>query len=237
MLLNYKGKFVPTTLEELVKTAHTALVMIDIQNDFCAPGGLYSKVNRTLTRGDQVVKNTKLVLEQARRSGVLPVFIQNTTLQNGLSDSPAWIRFRMRSYNSPDPALIMENTVEGTWGWEVVDELRPLPGELRVRKNRSSAFHNTNLDLVLKSNGIQTLVVTGVVTQGCVESTARDAVFHDFFVVVLDDCVDTFSRELHEASMKIMATRFDIIHSSDLLALWSQAVNENASKTIAVQAP
>jgi nicotinamidase-related amidase len=212
-------------LQELVAPGHTALIVIDLQNDFCSPEGVYSRLGKTLTRGDMVVKRTKDLLDQARRSRVLPIFVQQTTLPCGLSLSPAWSRFKMRSYNISDPGQI-EHTIEGTWGWEIVDELKPLPGEVRIRKNRSSAFHNTNLDLVLRSNDIKTTVITGVATQGCVESTARDAAFHDYFVVVLEDSVDASSRELHDASMRVMASRFDIASSDEVLAIWrSQRTN------------
>jgi ureidoacrylate peracid hydrolase len=89
-----------------------------------------------------------------------------------------------------------------------------------VKKWRSSAFVGTNLDMVLRCNGIKTLVVTGDVTQGCVESTARDASFHDYYVVVLEDCVATYEHDLHEASLKVLRTRVDVTPSGDVLKIW-----------------
>jgi nicotinamidase-related amidase len=83
-LVSHKWKLIPTTLEELVAPARTALIMVDLQNDFCSPGGANSKANRLLTREDMAIKRTKAVLEQARRAKVLPVFVQNTNLPNGL---------------------------------------------------------------------------------------------------------------------------------------------------------
>lgn len=73
--------------------------------------------------------------------------------------------------------------------------------------------------------------MAGVATQGCVESTARDAAFHDFFVVILKDCVDTSSKVLHEASLRVMATRFDIVQSDEILAIWQRPELEAAKES------
>ena len=101
-------------------------------------------------------------------------------------------------------------------------ELQPEPGDAVVTKFRSSAFHNTNLDLVLRSNGIRTVLVAGCTTEGCVESTVRDACFYDYFPVVLSDCVGSDVRELHDASMLVMsAYRADVATSAEVLAAWS----------------
>jgi nicotinamidase-related amidase len=111
-------------------------------------------------------------------------------------------------------------TVEGTWGAEILPEVAPQPGDVVVKKWRSSAFVGTNLDMVLRCNDIKSIVVTGDVTQGCVESTARDAAFHDYYVVVLEDCVATYDRDLHEASLKVLRTRVDVAPSGAVLDLW-----------------
>lgn len=111
--------------------------------------------------------------------------------------------------------------VPGTPGHEFVRELAPEGSEPVVRKYRSSGFWGTNLDLVLRSNGIKTVVVTGCTTEGCVESTARDAMFCDYYVVVATDCVGSDDREQHDASMLLMRHRFDLAASDEIMDLWS----------------
>jgi nicotinamidase-related amidase len=123
-------------------------------------------------------------------------------------------------------------TVEGTWGAEFVPELTPAPDDLVVSKFRSSAFHETNLDLVLRSNGIKTVLVCGCTTEGCVESTVRDAGFHDYLAVVISDCVGSDVPELHSASMFVMSSyRADVIDSADAARMVRDSRREDASGT------
>jgi nicotinamidase-related amidase len=110
--------------------------------------------------------------------------------------------------------------VEGTWGHQIVDELKPQPHDLVVKKHRSSAFVDTELDLLLRSNSVQTVLITGVVTEGCVESTARDASFKDYIVVLLEDCIGSGNPRLHSASLEVMRARFDVYTSQHIIPNW-----------------
>jgi nicotinamidase-related amidase len=111
--------------------------------------------------------------------------------------------------------------VVGTVGHEFLDEFGPVEGEFVVQKSRSSAFWGTNLDQLLESNGVTSVVVTGLTTEGCVESTARDAQFNDYFVVIAPECVASDDPAQHDASMLLMRNRFDIIAQEDIEAVWS----------------
>ena len=95
-------------------------------------------------------------------------------------------------------------------------------GDLVVKKYRSSGFWGTNLDMLLRSNGIQTVLVSGCTTEGCVESTARDAMFNDYYVVIAEDCVASDDRDLHDASLLLMRHRFDIADSDEILREWAR---------------
>jgi nicotinamidase-related amidase len=92
-----------------------------------------------------------------------------------------------------------------------------------VKKYRSSAFWGTNLDLLLRSNGIKSIVVSGCTTEGCVESTARDGLFADYYVVIPEDCVASDDRAQHDASLLLMRHRFDLASSAEILTEWSSA--------------
>jgi nicotinamidase-related amidase len=216
-MIEAHGRQVLTTLDELVDPRHTALVVIDVQNDFCAEGGLMHEMGKDLSMMKPALGNLRRVLEGARAAKVLPIFIQNTWLpQHGVASGP-WLRFMIVRYGM-DPSRGC--TVQDTWGGEILSEVAPAKSEIVVRKWRSNSFIGTNLDLVLRAHEIKTVVITGVVTQGCVESTAREASFRDYYVVVLEDCVATYDRELHEASLKIMRTRVDVAPSDDVLRVW-----------------
>ena len=103
---------------------------------------------------------------------------------------------------------------------EFAPDFAPLGNEPVVRKYRSSGFWGTNLNMLLRSNGIKTVVVGGCTTEGCVESTARDAMFNDFYVVIAEDCVASDDRAQHEASMLLMRHRFDMAASDEIQRLW-----------------
>lgn len=225
-MITVEGKQVYTDLPELVDPAHTALVLVDMQRDFLEPDGVFGRMGIDLTMYDRSRPLLRELLQAARRSGVLVIHIQNTALPNRLSDAPSQIRFNLRMHagarSGDDP---LRYTLPGTAGHEIVDDLAPEGDELVVRKYRSSAFWGTNLDLLLRSNGVETVVVTGCTTEGCVESTARDAMFNNYYVVVAEDCVASDDRAQHEASMLLMRHRFDLAAGQDIAEVWSKAGN------------
>jgi nicotinamidase-related amidase len=223
-LIRVEGKDVFTELDELTDPAHTALLLVDMQRDFIEADGAFASLGIDRSMYDEVRENLADLLGAARRRGVMVVHLQNTALPDRISDSPAQIRFNLRMHQTAraqGPAL--RYTVPGTRGYEFIDGLRPLPGELVVRKYRSSGFWGTNLDLLLRSNGVKTVVVGGCTTEGCVESTARDAMFCDYYVVIPEGCVGSDDREQHCASMLLMRHRFDIATSTAIQKTWTTA--------------
>jgi nicotinamidase-related amidase len=221
-LIEVNGKEIYTDLAEIVDPRHTALVLVDMQRDFVAPDGLFGALGIDLSMYDETMPRLAGLLAAARHHGVAVIHVQNTALAEGRSDSPAQVRFNLRMHAAArrgGPPLTY--TVPGTPGHEFVRELAPAGSEPVVRKYRSSGFWGTNLDLVLRSNGIKTVVVTGCTTEGCVESTARDAMFCDYYVVVATDCVGSDDREQHDASMLLMRHRFDLAASDEIMDLWS----------------
>ena len=207
------GKEIPISVEDLVDPKHTALLVIDVQND-------YAKKNGQLLF-PQLVKNLVRMVEAARRTGILILYIQDTLLRERLSDSPAWIRHYMLGESKKDPAEISAEGLDGSIGQQIIDEIRPQQNEIVIKKFRSSAFVGTGLDLILRSNNIKSIVVTGLFTEGCVESTCRDA-SNEYFVVLAEDCVHSDRKELHDACMKIMKYRYDVLTSEQILNTWTR---------------
>ena len=221
-MIEVEGKRVFTELSELVDPAHTALVVVDMQRDFCVPGWAFDKLGVDITMYPPMIPRLARLIEGARAAAVPVIYIQMTVLPNRASESPAQIRFNLRlhlaSHGEGEP---LRYTQDGSEGQAILDELAPEDGDLIVKKYRSSGFWGTNLDLLLRSNGIKSVVVTGCTTEGCVESTARDALFNDYYVVVAEDCVASDDREQHDASMLLMRNRFDIASTDEILAVWS----------------
>jgi nicotinamidase-related amidase len=215
------GKTVFTELTELVDPAHTAMLLIDMQRDFVEPDGVFASLGVDVSMYRESRPLLAGLLRDARAASVLVIHVQNTALPDRMSDSPAQIRFNLRMHeNFRRDGAPPRYTLPDTPGHEFVPELTPLPDELVVRKYRSSAFFGTNLDLLLRSNGIKTVVIGGCTTEGCVESTARDAMFSDFYVVIATDCVASDDREQHEASMLLMRHRFDLATAADISDNW-----------------
>ena len=219
-MIEIEGKQVFTELAELVDPAHSALVIVDMQRDFCQPGGAFDRLGVDISMYPPLIPRVAALLDGARRAGVLVIFIQMTVLPGRLSDSPAQMRFNLRLHLQTNGGEPLRYAADGSQGQEILPELAPREGELVVKKYRSSAFWATNLNMLLRANGIESLVVSGCTTEGCVESTARDALFNDYYVVIVEDCVASDDPAQHDASMLLMRHRFDIATSADVLGIW-----------------
>ncbi len=221
-MITVEGKEVFTELGELVDPAHTALLLVDMQRDFVEAEGAFGKLGIDLSMYRDSVPRLVRLLSDARRAAVLVIHVQNTTLAGRMSDSPAQLRFNLRMHaGERHEGIPLRYSVEGTPGHEFVKDLTPDTGEPVVRKHRSSAFWGTSLELLLRSNGIKTVVIGGCTTEGCVESTARDALFNDLYVVIAADCVASDDREQHDASLLLMRHRFDMATVDEIAAVWA----------------
>jgi nicotinamidase-related amidase len=220
-MIEYKGKIIPTSLEELIDPKHTALLIIDIQNDLCLKKGTVEKYSGIgIPEFENTVNNVKNVADVARKVKIPVIYTRATHLKDQISDSAELIVFRMKMYNLKKPYNAPTSTIKGTWGHEILEELKPFPEDIIIDKNRTSAFTGTNLDLILRNNKIKTLVVTGVVTWGCVFDTVRAGVNLDYFMVILRDCVNAQHQDLHNAALKIMTHRHDVIDSKEAIKTW-----------------
>lgn len=229
-MITIDGREVFTTLEELVNPKYTALLLIDIQNDFCSPGGHVDDVGVDMSMLQQVPSRVKPVLETARRCGVLVVHIQHTCYPSHIVESSPWLRglYKIKSTMQPEPkemteesaTLLLGGTLEGTWGWQVADEIAAQRSEIIIRKHRASAFIGTDLDMILRTNGIKSVVSVGVVTEGCVALTAWSAYLLDYYSIVLRDCIGSATPEAHEAALLLMSNRLDVVESSEVVKLW-----------------
>ena len=157
------------TLEERIAPRHTAIVLIDMQKDLVYDGYLCDQAGRDLTATRSVIPTMRRLLKAARSCGALVCHVGFSTYPDHGSDSGPWLAQRRRSTYSSDKLCI-----SGTDGAEFIDELSPADGEIVVYKHRYSAFKGTDLDMVLRSRGIRTVITTGVSTNVCVESTLRD---------------------------------------------------------------
>ena len=173
----------------------TALLLIEYQNEFITPGGvLHGAVADVMAQTDMLNKTVAVVAE-ARRQGI-PVLYAPITFAPGygeISAHPYGILKGVKDGNA---------FVKGTWGAAIVDALTPQPGDIVIEGKRGlDTFASTNLDFILRSKGIQTVVIGGFLTNCCVESTMRTAYERGYDVHTLTDCMAATSPEAHQAAV------------------------------------
>jgi len=216
----FYGKQILTTLKELIDPTHAALVIVDIQNDECRIKDEAGNITYSTPEFCALVPRLKSLVDVARNAKVRIMYLQHTSLPDLINESPPRIRYLMKARGSDDPALVPMFDVEGTWGHKIIEEIAPEPGDFVIKKHRPSGFVGTNMDLILKNAGIKTLVFTGIVTEGCVESTVRSAVHHDYYVVIALDGVASKDKESHEGSLRWFAKHFEMPTVNELIAYW-----------------
>lgn len=180
----------------------SALLVIDMQNDFLNP-----KSPAYTENAKYIIPNLKKLIKTARRNKIPVIFTahchQDPKIDGGMT-AEWWPEIRNRS-----------TLVAGSKGAEIIDELKPLNKEKIIYKHRYSAFYNTDLEIYLRGLGVTDLIITGIMTGICVESTARDAFFRDFRVFVVGDATAAGEQKLHINSLKILAYAFAYITTTD----------------------
>jgi ureidoacrylate peracid hydrolase len=211
-------------LENKVEPSRIALVVIDVQNDFCSMGGFMDREGRDLSAVHEMLPRLAHFVEAARRVDIPIIFTQATYgIAGDWHLSPAWLD-RAERVNQAGAYIEYPVCSEGEWGFELYEGFGPRPGsrEIRLKKHRYSAFVNTELDLLLRSQGIKTLVIGGVATNVCVESTARDAFMRDYYVVLVEDCCATYTEFEQEGTLHNVRTYFgEVVDSEAVIAAWS----------------
>jgi ureidoacrylate peracid hydrolase len=175
-----------------------ALVVIDLQNDYCHPDGVFARAGLRVEHLDQLVRQINLLVHAARTAGRPVIWV----LMEWPDDAGVGL-LAQRSAFLRDRGLRA-----GTWGAALVEELDQNPDDYVVRKSRFSAFYRTGLENMLREWGVDSIVVAGVRTDFCVESTVRDAFFRDLRVVVAEEAVAGYLDDLHHNSLRVMATVF-----------------------------
>jgi nicotinamidase-related amidase len=186
-----------------IKPSKTALIIVDMENDFVAEGAPLRA-----TMAPAVVPPLKRALAHARDTGMRVIFTTHVHRPDGC-DFGVWGR--------STPSIAEGRAlVDGEKGVEIYDDLKPLPNEIVIKKHNYSAFYGTDLDIVLRRSGLETVIITGVTTENCCHATARDALFHNYGVIFLSDATGTkdypdlgygamSAAEVHRASLVVLA--------------------------------
>ncbi len=206
---------------------HAAIIVVDMQNDFGAPGGMFDRSGIDIGSIRQTIAPTGRVLDAARAAGIPLIYLQMQHRPDlsdmGGADSPHRQRHARLAVGSAVPGPDGKPTrilIAGEWGTQIVAELAPQKGDIVVPKHRFSGFFETPLHTILQGLGASHLIFTGCTTSVCVESTVRDAMFRDYHCVVLEDCTaepigQNNSRSNHEASLLTIEVLFGWVANSD----------------------
>lgn len=209
------------TLQEKLDPRHCALLIVDVQNDFCHPDGYYASVpeysQTELGMVNRMREPLRSLLDAARAADCLRVIIR--AIYDPVYVAPPFAE-KLASRGALGRACM-----EGSWGaasWEPFGVQRG-PREIEVIKHRNSAFHGTDLAVILRANGIRTAVITGVATSGCVDATVRAAMFEDFFAIVPADATADYVEERYRVHLAKLDSGFaTVTGSNDVLRAWGR---------------
>ena len=210
-----------------IDPTRTAVLVVDMQNDFGAKGGLFDRAGIDIAGIQKVIVPTAHVLTAARNAGVKIIYLK-MGFRPDLSDlgepdsvnRVRHLRFGVgQTVRAPDGSE-SRLLIRDTWNTDIVPELTPQADDVILYKTRFSGFYDTDLDATLKRLGMKYLIITGCTTSICVESTVRDAMFRDYLCIVLADCLsepigDDLLRSNHEASLLAIQTLFGWVAGSD----------------------
>ena len=202
----------------------SALIVVDMQNGYCSPGGYFSHLGVDLSPNERIVTAIKQLVATARDAGMQIVWLQNGW-DKDLKEAGGYRSVNQLKGNSlklmrERKELEGKLLTKGGWDYAIVDELKPESADIVIPKPRYSGFAGTALDSMLRSRRIETLLVCGVATNVCVESTIRDAFFAEYFpVLIRDACYQAGPQFVQDAT----------IYNVEQFFGWSSTVEEVAS--------
>jgi ureidoacrylate peracid hydrolase len=201
----------------------TALVVVDMQNAFASTGGMLDLAGIDVAPPREAVANARLVCEAARSAGLAVIYLTIGYPADGSTaggpESPNPRKELALCLMRERPELRGKLLTFGTWDFQIVDELAPEPTDIVIVKSRYSGFHGTNLDSVLRGRGIRNLLMVGIASNVCVESTVRDAYFNEYWpVMIADATMPAGSADIQMATVYNVKTFFGWVTNAEDVA-------------------
>lgn len=195
------------------RSGGAALLVVDLQNGFCSPAGSFARLGADTSMCRAAVAGCGELVGAARRAGTPVIWVRKVHAED--HGDAGLLAARMPGLRT------VGGLVRGTWDAELVPEVGPLDGEPVVDKRRFSAFHDSVLDDVLQERGVGRLVVCGVTTDVCVDTTVRDASQRDYPTVVVSDATGALSADRHAAALSTLGSVFaDVMTAREVTESW-----------------
>jgi ureidoacrylate peracid hydrolase len=192
----------------------TRLLVVDVQNDFCAPGGWIDRHGADLDGIHRAVDKLMWLIPRARAAGIKPIFVR--AIYDLIYLSPPMLERHKRL------GFSTAHCQSGTWGADFFG-VHPEEGDIVITKHRYSAFVDTELGPLLRAQRVENLIVTGITSNVCVESTARDAYMLDYHVVFPSDCSATYEEAAHFATLQNIRRAFGIVtDAAEIVGAWER---------------
>jgi len=211
-----------------------ALIVVDMQNAFVKKGGYLDLAGHDISATQKIIAPCRKLIAALRPIGVKIIYFQmgySADLSDkGPADSPGALKSRVLNFINRCPEAKDKVYIYGTWGAEIIDELKPRSGDITIKKQRYDGFLGTNLDLTLRTLGIRYLFFIGTATNICVESTIRHAFFLDYFPILVSDAVSHMGPSVtQQATIINVRSTFGWVTTSDNLL---HAIGRNKKSTL-----
>lgn len=215
-MITYKGRQILETLEEIIDPTHTALIIHELLNDFCAKDGTLDKAGRRID-ASKILPPIQNLLKTAREKNIKVIHLRtvNYADNSNLNDPQISRRYEIIKDPNYKPAV-----VPGTWGWENLSEVTPKEDEPIIPKLRVDCFFQTHLDMLLRGNGIKTFVIVGIGAEVGIMPTVNTGQNLGYFTVAPDDCIAPVDPAKIDVAKRFILRSTLMPNSAEILKIW-----------------
>jgi nicotinamidase-related amidase len=210
-MIDFAGRHIPTELKEIVEPRKTVLLVWDMQND--QAGGSFNKA--------ELIRTAPPLIAAAAKAGIKTVYTRQTPFLWS-EEAVTWIRRAMKNEKVDHPSKLKARRLRGSTNWEIMAPFKPAPEDSVIDKRRPSMFIGNEFETIMHNRGATTVVMIGCTTDGGVEMTVRDGHNRGHLMVVVRDCVGTYTEEGHNAALKRIEKFADVVDSKELIAIWQR---------------
>ena len=219
-MIEFKGRQIPETLAEILDPTHTVLVVHELLNDFCAEGGMFDKAGRRID-ATEILPAVVKIIEAARAADIRIIYVRYTQHPDYSSHSDPVIRRAWPKITGDPAENFAQSVIEGTWGWEFLDDVKPESNDRVLRKYRPDAFYGTHLDDLLRWNGIKSIVLVGIGAEVGLVPTVMHGFNLGYFCVAVAEAVAPTDPARREDALRYIADWGLLATQREVMNVWT----------------